>query len=273
MKRARSNSYGNYNEVSQSQDYGYMPRSNFKSSGKLYKKKSLKKISKEDINRAISRRLENKVIVDYTANQTIIPADAGTGPTIRYMLPVISQGLGQGNRIGNQVHVRSGKITMFVNLNTNANSVNQAPLWVRVWLLSYKLVNSNSAPSFATFFQTGSTNAPFQKNMLDMILPVNKDQFTVYEDKTIKLGVAEVLATNTNIGNNRDNSSYTEKIEFDWGSHFKSALEFNDTDNVPINRNLFLVWTTVQANGTSIVSTTDSGTEYHLTNTITYEDG
>ena len=272
-KRARTTSYGDYNQVSQSENTSGMYRPYLKGSSKVPKRKPYKKITKTDINRAISRRLENKITVDFAANQTILPADTGFPPTSRYLLPVISQGLGQGNRIGNSAHIRSGKICMFINLSTSSDTTSLTPLMVRVWLLSYKASNSNAAPSFTTFFQTGSSTVGFQKSMLDMILPVNKDQFTVYFDKTYKLGVSGVLATNTNAGVNLDNSSFNQRIDIDWGKYFNEALDFNDTDNVPQNRNLHMVWTAVRADGGTIVSTTASGAEYHLTNTVKYEDG
>jgi len=273
LKRARSNSYGSYNQVSQSQGYGTMFRANPKSTSKLSKKKPLKKISKTDIDRAISRRLENKVTCDFAANQTIIPAAVGAPPTARYLLPILGQGLGQGNRIGNKVHIRSGKLCMFINCNrTSANMIN-SPLMVSVWVLSNKLVNSNSAPAFTSFFQTGSGTAGFQENMLDMLLPVNKDAFTVYFDQTYKIGLGSVYSTVTDTTNALDNSSYNQRIDIEWGSHFKQALDYNDSDNVPTNRNLFVVFQAIRADGATMVSDNDSGAEYHLTNTIYYEDG
>jgi len=273
LKRARSNSYGNYNQVSQSQGYGYMPRSSSKSTGKLSKKKPFKKITKEDINRAISRRLENKVTCDFASNQTINPAAVGSPPTTRYLLPILGQGLGQGNRIGNQIHVRSGKLCLFINCNRHSGNMINSPLMVRVWVLSYKLVNSNTVPAFTSFFQTGSGTAGFQENMLDMLLPVNKDSFTVYFDQTYKIGLGSVLASNIDTTNNLDNSSFNHRIDVDWGSHFKQVLDYNDSDNVPTNRNLFVVFQAIRADGAATVSDNDSGAEYHLTNTVYYEDG
>ena len=273
FKRARTTSYGDYNQVSQSENTSGMYRPYLKGSSKVPKRKPYKKITKTDINRAISRRLENKTTVDFAANQTIIPADAGFPPTTRYLLPILTQGLGQGGRIGNSVHIRSGKICMFINMAKNSTNVDISPLMVRIWVLSYKAANNNAAPSFTTFFQTGNATVGFQKTMLDMILPVNTDQFTVYFDKTYKIGFGGIPATNTNASVLLDDSSINKRIDIDWGQHFKQSLDYNDTDNVPQNRNLHIVWQAVQADGSSPTSTTVSGAEYHLTNTVKYEDG
>jgi len=270
MKRARSNSYGSYAIVSRSNT---MDRANSKGTSKLYKKKPLKKLTKTDINRAISRRLENKVTCDFAANQTIIPAAVGAPPTTRYLLPILGQGLGQGNRIGNQIHIRSGKLCMFVNCNRNSANMINSPLMVRVWVLSSKLTNANAAPAFTSFFQTGSGTAGFQESMLDMLLPVNKDAFTVYFDRTYKIGLGSVYSTVTDTTNSLDSSSFNQRIDVEWGSHFKQALDYNDSDNVPTNRNLFVVFQAIRADGQATVSDNDSGAEYHLTNTVYYEDG
>jgi len=269
-KRARSDSYGSYNVVSRANT---MDRPYSKSAGKLSKKKSFKKITKTDINRAISRRLENKVTVDYAANQTILPASSTVGPTSRYLLPLLNQGLGQGNRIANQIHIIKAQTSLYVNSKRTGDNMINSPLMIRVWLLSYKIANSNLAPSWAEFFQTGNLSAPFQQNMLDMILPVNKDEFTVYFDKTYKVGLGAVLPSNIDTTNALDNSSYNQRIDVEWGSHFKQALDYNDSDNVPTNRNLFVVFQAIRADGATTVSDNDSGAEYHLTNTVYYEDG
>lgn len=146
-KRSRTNSYGDYNQVSQSQSSGYMLGSNSKSSKKFPTKKYTKKITKADIDRAISRRLENKIYVDYQANQTIAPASTTVTPTSRYLLPRITQGLTQSTRIGNSIHIRNAYLTIFINCQRRSDNMIDSPLMVRVWLVSSKIINDNAAPS------------------------------------------------------------------------------------------------------------------------------
>lgn len=273
LKRQRTTSYGDYNQVSQSQNSGGMYRTYLKGSSKVPKKKPYKKISKSDIDRAISRRLENKIYVDYGANQTIIPAAAVVTPVSKYMLPVLAQGLGQGARIGNRVHIRSGKLCIFINPNADSLSTINSPLMVRIWLVSFKEINNNLAPEFNGWFQTGNSTVGFQKTIMDMILPVNRDQYTVYFDQTYKIGYGGGLSNTAPNKNNVDNSSFNQRINIDWGQYFKSELDFNDTDNVAQNRNLHLVFQCVRADGGTILSEADSGAEFHFTNTVKYEDG
>jgi len=267
LKRTRTE-YG-YNQVSRSNT---MDRPYSKSSSKLFKKKPLKKITKTDISRAISRRLENKIIVDYAANQTILPASSTVAPTSRYLLPLLSQGLGQGNRIANQIHIRKARTSLYINTKRTGDNMINNPLMIRVWLVSSKIVNSNTAPAWNEFFQTGNLSAPFQQTMLDMILPVNKNEFVVYFDKTYKVGLGAILASNIDTTNSLDNSSMNHRIDIDWEQHFKSAIDYNDTNTVPTNRNLFLLFQCVRADGAAMVSSTESGAEFHIANTVSYED-
>lgn len=140
MKRARTTSFGDYASVSQSQGYpSYLSNSGGRS--KTYrplKKIPKKKITQQDIERAISRRLENKEYVDYASNSTVTMAGSTipTAPTAVYLLPKLSQGLGQGARIGNEVHVRSGKVKLLMNCIGTQNTVVGVPFKIRVWLLS-----------------------------------------------------------------------------------------------------------------------------------------
>lgn len=106
-----------------------------------------------------------------------------------------------------------------------------------------------------------------------MMLPVNKDLFTCYFDKTYKIGLGSILASNTNTTNALDDSSFNQKIQVEWGKYFKQSLNYNDNDPDPTNRNLHLLFTCVRADGSATVDTVNSGAEYHITNTVKYEDG
>ena len=277
MKRARTTSFGDYATVSQSQGYP----SYFSNSGrgsKTYrplKKTYKKKVTKQDIERAISRRLENKEYVDYASNSTVTMAGSTlpTAPTAVYLLPKLAQGLGQGARIGNEVHVRSGKVKLLMNCLGNANTITGTPFKIRVWLLSSKADNTDvfSSTAHVKFFNVGSGTVGFQSTPLDLLLPVNTTEYTVYMDKIFTLGLGMITSTNVN-QNQPDNSSFQASCEFDWAPFFKQALVYDDNVILPTNRNLFMVFQAVRCDGAS--GTEGTGiTEIHWTNTVKYEDG
>lgn len=275
MKRARTTSFGDYASVSQSQGYpSYLSNSGGRS--KTYrplKKIPKKKITQQDIERAISRRLENKEYVDYASNSTVTMAGSTipTAPTAVYLLPKLSQGLGQGARIGNEVHVRSGKVKLLMNCIGTQNTVVGVPFKIRVWLLSSKSDNTDvfSSTAHVKFFNVGSGSVGFQSTPLDLLLPVNTTEYTVYMDKIFTLGLGAANTTNVN---SPDNSPFQASCEFDWAPYFKQALIYDDAVILPTNRNLFMVFQAVRCDGVS--GTEGNGiTEIHWTNTVKYEDG
>lgn len=270
MKRARTTSFADYNAVSQSTAMDSRPykRRNLLS----YKKKTPKDGLSKKIDSAISRRLENKSYVNYAANQSIMLAGLTLAPAQQYLLPVIAQGFGSSGRIGNEIKIRSGVLTLAINTTQYAATASGLPTNVRVLLLSSKVTNDNSISSVDanTFFQIGNTDADFQGTMLDMLLPVNTDQYTVYYDKVVKLGMANGVQTSGNF-NMFDNSSSQQLLTIDWGQWFKSPLKFQDNDTVPTNRNLFLVLQWCRVDGGSATQG-DVAAEYHFTNVVKYED-
>lgn len=274
-KRARSTSYGNYAEVSQSQNDGYRPTLYRPIKSRAMPKKlmaSKKRATTGDVNRILSKRIEGKHYNDYGANQSIIVCNAANPPSTRNLLPVLSQGLGQGNRIGNAVRVRSSKLVVFVNVTSAASDIAATPTMIRVWIVSSKILNTNAPASlqFTDFFQLGSSNSGFQGNMLDMLFPVNTDNWTVYMDKTIKVGLGSIPATNVN-NNYPDNSSFNHKFEFDWSDNFKSKLDYDDAPTEVTNRNLFMVYCACRSDGASATAGTTIA-EFHFTNNVIYED-
>lgn len=275
-KRARSTSYGDYNQVSQSQGFSNMYRPYSKSSNKnprTYlpsKKKDKKSQLAKKINSAISRRIENKVFVGYGSNLSIPTAGTTLAPVYQNLLPVLSQGLGQSGRIGNNIKIRSAVLTLAVNTTQFGTSATGLPSYVRFWLVSSKVSNGTTLTTtqFNNFFQLGNTDADFQSNMLDVLFPVNNDEWTVYHDQTVKVG----MTSGSNVNNVQyDNSDASIITKIDWGSNFKSAIQYEDTSTSPTNRNLFLILQWVRADGTQLTQG-DTTCEYHYTNVVKYED-
>lgn len=272
-KRARSNSFSDYNVVSyQSQPMDYSVGRSRKSRPLLpYKRKAGQKTAlSKKIDSAISRRLENKVHVDYSSNINVTLAGLTLAPVTRYLLPQLAQGLGQASRIGNEIKIRSGILTVALNTNQFGATATGLPSNVRVMVVSSKTVNgiTLATADFNNFWQIGNTDADFQGNMLDMLFEINKDQWTVYFDKVCKLG----MTSGSNVNNNAyDNSHMQQIFTIDWGKYFKSSIKYEDTGTAPQNRNLFLVLQWCRADGGAMTQG-DVGAELHYTNIIKYED-
>jgi len=224
------------------------------------------------IKRVIAKQIEVKKYYTYGANQSINCANT-TYPTAVSVVPLIIQGIGASQRIGNQLMVKSAIINGYVNIlpyneSTNPNPI---PVYVKIWLLSYKLTKTTTFTTTNaddSFFDTNNDIVGFQGNMLDLLFKPNSEVFDVHATKTIKIGGQS--ATNFTVGYS-DNSSMSASFSFSYGKKL-GKLKYED-DNIasPTNKSMFMVFQAVNANGTAF-STIYVPAEYHFTNTISYTD-
>ena len=223
---------------------------------------------KSYVKKAISSNTENKVWINYGANQTIQTA-SGIAPAFQNLLPQITQGTSHGGRIGNEIKIKQGFIKGHVNLlpyNASTNNF-QAPLYVKMWLCSNKKINSNvvSGTDITTnFFELTGGTAGFQGNMLDMEFTPNKEYWTVYATKTFELGLTTASAAQY-----QDNSRFSRPFYFSFGRYLKSKLKYDDNTAVPLNKNMFLLFQAVNADGSS---SSVYPAEYHFNTRVEYED-
>lgn len=238
-------------------------------------RKPVSKKLKTYIKKAIHAQIENKHYYGYGVNNTITTASSST-PSSLYLLPSLAIGASDGQRIANQIKVVKGVITGFVNLLPYSATLNplSTPIMIRMWLLSGRQLNSNVFSNYSpatNFFEVGATQIGPQGNMLDMVLRNNSQEYIVHTQRTFKLGAAYASSTGpVGTGGYFDNSPMTKKFTFNWGKYVKSKLIYNDAvTNVPTNRNMFLVFQAVNADGSS--SAVNSA-EFHYTNEILYED-
>lgn len=223
----------------------------------------------------IAGKIENKAWFDYGANNTITCVQSAS-PVARNLVPILTQGVGHTGRLGNECVVKNGYIRGHVNLlgyNATTNNL-PGPIYVKMWLVSCINVNSNSVAVTgigSDFFDIVNSTVGFQGNMLDMSLTVNKSAWRLYASKTIKLGTSFVqVAGNVVQGSTiADNSPMSAPFSFSFGKHLKK-LKYDDNFTVAENRNLFLLFQTVYANGAD--STGQILAEYHYTTRVEYED-
>lgn len=236
-----------------------------------YARKSITKIVKS----VISRQAENKVWADYGANLAIQSASA-TVPQARNLLPLLSPGTTITSRIGNEVRVKSGYIRGHVNLLPYNATTNFTPLpcYVKMWLCSSRQINTQSisATSIATtFFEAGAASTGFQGNMLDIDFSPNKDVWKVYATKTVKLGAGYVTTSGSPVLGTSyfDNSPMSVPFQFNFGKKVGN-LKFDEAITNATNKNMFLVFQVVPADGQS--GSLNNMAEFHYTTRVEYED-
>lgn len=243
------------------------PRNN--KTRKAYRKPKVSKGVKMYVKKAIASNSENKVYVDYGANQSILSA-SGTNPVYKSLIPPLSQGVGHGQRIGNEVKIKSAYIKGYVNLLPYNSVINPfyAPQMVKIWICSNKKIQTGdiTQTSIATnFFELTGGTAGFQSNTLDLCFSPNKEYWTIYATKTFELGLTAGINTQY-----QDNSHFTRPFYFNYGKHLKSKLKYDDGATACINRNMFIVFQVVHADGSS--TTGETPAEFHYSSRIEYED-
>jgi len=131
---------------------------NKRSYRKVTRKPRVSKPVKNYVQRAISRRQENKETTSFGLNQQILTV-ANSTPTTINLLPTPVQGTGDSDRIGNEIHVQKLIVSGFVNMqayDATSNPTAPAPLWVKMWIVSAKNINTN------TFSNTLASSSYFQ---------------------------------------------------------------------------------------------------------------
>jgi hypothetical protein len=222
----------------------------------------------------ISRQAENKAWFDYGANQSITCTAVGV-PTNKNLLPQLAQGVTKSQRVGNSVRVKSGFVRGHVNILPYENTTNNFPVpcYVKIWILSQKIVNTNNlaATTIASnIFDTVSAAVGMQGNMLDIDFTLNKDAWISHGSKTIRLGSGYPSATGpVGIAGYYDNSAMSRPFYFNFGKYIKT-LKFDDATTVPTNRNMWIAFQVVPANGAT--ATGQIMAEFHYTTRVEYED-
>lgn len=244
---------------------------------RIYRRKTgVTKGVKAYVKKAIHRNIENKEIVKYSANTACVVASTLTDPFNFNLLSNLNTGDGQGNRTGVEIKpMPSSQMKITFNLlpyNSETNPYGN--IWVRVWVASYKIEHVNSAAMsgvFGQFFEEGSSTIGFNGNMLDMMLPVNKNEWTVYMDRKFQLGLS---SGGLSFGGNNlaptGTAPFSKTMTINFGKFVKAKLKYLDVGgNFPNNRNLWLIIQPVRADGGGNSVTP---IEIHYAHRFTYED-
>lgn len=215
---------------------------------------------KRYVNRALSRHIEKKrYIVSGNAINTIKTSQGTVGGTTYLpLLPRLNQGNRAYERVGNYVTVTSGSIEGWIALRPYSATLNTfQPCIVKMWLCSQKVANSATldATSFTNFFDIASTSQAMVGASPDLVLPINKQDWVLWDSKIVYLGDSTPTTTFSPTATAATDGSamYTAPFKFKYPKSCLKKLAYDDTTTDCTNKNLFLIFQAVAADGSTQV--------------------
>lgn len=230
----------------------YGKRRNYRKK-RVYKKRTAKRTGvsagiRRYVKRTIHSQIENKIASKQDYNNTITSYTNNTSLLVLSMIPYanISQGVGQGDRIGNTIRTRKCMFN-FVIRALPYSVGNPIPVPQDVLIFFGKVKNSRAqAPissDFAKLFQLGDSVQSPQSRLLDNVLTINKDWFSVVKTLRFKIGYSAVTGTGANIGANyyaNNEYKWNQTLKLDLTKYCPKIVKFNDTTAQPTNDGLWM---------------------------------
>lgn len=225
--------------------------------------KAVRKIVKQ----VVSREAETKMVQYFTTGRDILPSSAsGFIDTITPVSPYtgqleIAQGVGQGERIGNRVKIKSLNIkgTIFplpYNASTNPTPV---PVQVVLWFF-YSRQTPSTTPGGLTggFLQEGDSTRNLQNNLSDLVSRVNNDAYRLLARRVFKIGYGAYGGTGTQAafqGFVNNDFKLNRNFSIPLTRHAVKTVIYNDaSSNTPRSRGIFMMAQAIAADGSSLAN-------------------
>lgn len=242
-----------------------------------YANKSLVKVVKSTILKMAEVKQSN---IAYTSS--ILPYNSASFAST--VLPVspyssfidITQGVGQGQRIGN--HIRIKKLTLSgvifprpYNVTTNPTP---QPKEIKFIFMRAKQQPYATVTLLNDLFQYGSGSVAPQNTLVDQTMPFNKDLWHILKTKTFKVGYSNYSGTGVSVGN----QSFTNndfhlncKFHIDLTKIATLNVDYQDSGGIPQTNMIQLVMLINNADGT-ISTATDVPCSVELSSNCFYTD-
>lgn len=242
---------------------------------RVYKKRAAAKKTtiKRIVKREIARNVENKTFQVFDDNFDVLPSNSpGFDANIIPVTPfsgaylTISQGLGQGQRIGNKIKVKklTFKAIVYPKAYNASTNPTPAPVQIKFWFF-YDKEEPQSVPTpmgSGDFLQFGNTSLPLGNRLFDHMAPVNTDRYRVLTTRTVKVGYAEYGGTGATgslpLQGNQSNNDFklNARVSVDLMPYIVKEVTFRDAATAPTTRGVFMMCQAVYANGAAMASTT-----------------
>lgn len=221
---------------------------------------------KQYVKKALLKQEERKV-ANYQGNLFVQPYNTivgGTGWYNESVFPVapygglmnISQGSGQGDRIGNKIKTRKCIMDYIISPSSYNATTNTNPEPIDIRLLFVKARDDSDALPSATdlthLFQNGDSSVAPSGILTDMISQVNNDLFILKAQRKHKLGYSVSNGTGYTVTTSGySNNDYSLNIisSIDVTKMLPATLHYNDAANYPNDPLLYCVMLAARSGG------------------------
>jgi len=224
------------------------------------KKKKVPLAIKTYVQKEIARDIENKSVqINGGANFGSYLEDLTLNAYP--MLPYtgywsVTQGVGAGNRIGNQIKTRKLMLNyvLFPLPYDATSNPNPIPCEVIMYLGYVKNTPAvlPGATDFTYFYQSGNSSVTPAGSLRDLIAVNNKDYWVIKKRWSHKIGFSNNQGTG-GVANYQYQANNDFKLNvvrrLDITKLVPSTIIFNDTGSSPTTKNLFLMFEAVSSNG------------------------
>lgn len=253
---------------------------------KAFVKKAVTKAKTQRLTKFIKRVVARTEEVKHGSDTNIIGLSAYTNTTNlpNMIIPVtpyavsgisISQGTGQTDRIGNKIRTKSSWLRgcIYPRVYNATTNPQPQPQEVRVWFFSAKNTN-NQLTTLPNFLQNGNSSGAPVGTILDMTRMVNSDVYIYRGHRTFKVGFSNYGGTGAQLGSqtfNNNDFKYNVKFNINLTKMMPKVIQYNDSDDTPFSRSVFMYWETVDADGQSQAAT-EIQLEMSYTHSFDYTD-
>jgi len=172
-----------------------------------YKKRAVKRNKVVKPSKTLVKQVQSIIAKNVEDKAAYIEAGAvlynsviTTSGDIRFILPDVSQGVQEGNRIGDQLSAKRLTLNGLINMNlTFGGSTNATRLGVRVFIVQPKLymdrasITANANSWLPYLLRKGNSASAFNGTVGDLYAPVNSETVTTYYDKVHYLSIPYML--------------------------------------------------------------------------------
>lgn len=224
--------------------------------------KAVARIAKQ----VVSRQAETKMVQYFSTGLDVLPSSStGFNASIQPVSPYtgflqIDQGVGQGERVGNRLKLKSlsmkGTIwPMPYNASTNPNPT---PVQIVLWFFCLRQNNTTIPASVPGFLQEGDSSRNLQNNLSDLVSRVNTDQYRLFARRVFKIGYAAYGGTGTQAAFQafvNNDFKLNANFRVNLTRHAIKTVIYNDASSTtPRTRGIFCVAQAIAADGSAMAN-------------------